>query len=81
MSVVCSIDVKSERVRSGKVVIMSQYKASIPSDGQVKPEIRDFFEKFYQISDDPEAHEKYSEQYTKDAKLIMGPAETNGRSG
>lgn len=60
---------------------MSQYKASTPSDGQVKPEIRDFFERFYQISDDPDAHEKYSEQFTKDAKLIMGPSESNGRSG
>ena len=60
---------------------MSRYTASVPPDGQVKPEIRDFFEKFYEISDDSEAHEKYAEQFTKNGKLIMGPNETNGRSG
>lgn len=60
---------------------MSQYQASIPSDGQVKPEIQSFFEKFYEISDTPDAHQKYSEQFTKDAKLIMGPTESNGRAG
>ena len=63
------------------VETMSQYTASTPSDGQVKPEIRAFFEKFYEISDSPEAHEKYSEQFTKYGKLIMGPTESNGRSG
>ena len=60
---------------------MSQYKASTPSDGQVRDEIRSYFEKFYEISDSPESHERYSEQFTKDAKLIMGPNEANGRSG
>ena len=58
---------------------MSQYTASVPSDGQVKPEIRSFFEKFYEISDTPNAHEKYAEQLTKDGQLIMGPNESNGR--
>ena len=60
---------------------MSQYVASIPDDGQVKPEIRSFFEKFFEISDTPDAHEKYSEQFTKNGELIMGPNETNGRDG
>ena len=27
----------------------------------------------------PNGHEKYGECFTKDAKLIMGPNETNGR--
>lgn len=60
---------------------MGQYTASIPSDGQVRLEIKDFFEKFYEVSDNPETHEKYSEQFTKNGKLIMGPNESNGRSG
>lgn len=60
---------------------MSQYTASVPSDGQVKPEIKEFFERFYQISDNPEAHEEYSNQFTNNGKLIMGPNESNGRSG
>lgn len=60
---------------------MSQYIASVPSDGQVKPEILKYFERFYEISDMPDAHQLYSEQYTKNAKLIMGPNEMNGRDG
>lgn len=60
---------------------MSQYTASTPGDGAVKPEIQAYFEKFYEISDTPDAHKIYSEQFTKDAKLIMGPNEANGRDG
>lgn len=60
---------------------MSQYTAAVPSDGQVKPEIKTFFEDFYKISDTPNDHEKYAECFTKDAKLIMGPNEANGRDG
>ena len=64
-----------------KVAPMGQYTASVPSDGQVRPEIKEFFEKFYEASDDPTEHEKYSEQFTKKGKLIMGPNESNGRDG
>ena len=60
---------------------MGNYTASTPGDSQVKPEIKRYFEKFYQISDTPDAHERYSEQFTKNGKLIMGPAESNGRAG
>jgi hypothetical protein len=60
---------------------MSQYTASVPSDGQVKPEIRSFFEEFYKVSDTPDALEKYADQFTKGGKLIMGPNEVNGRDG
>ncbi|KAK3691959.1 hypothetical protein LTR37_018319 [Vermiconidia calcicola] len=58
---------------------MSQYTASVSDDGQVRSEIVKFFEKFYEISDDPNGHEKYGSFFTKDGKLIMGPNETNGR--
>lgn len=60
---------------------MSQYTASTPGDGQVRPEIKSFFEKFFEISDTPSVHEQYSEQFTKDGKLVMGPNEANGRDG
>jgi len=60
---------------------MSQYKAAVPGDNLVKPEILDYFESFYAISDTPDAHEKYSEQFTKNAKLIMASNEANGREG
>ena len=60
---------------------MSQYTASTPGDGQVRPEIKSFFEKFYEISDDPSDHEIYAKQFTKNGKLIMGPNEVNGRDG
>jgi len=60
---------------------MNQYCASVAEDGSVKPEIRSFYERFYQISDTPEAHEEYSQQFTKDGKLIMASTEANGREG
>jgi len=60
---------------------MSQYKSAVPDDSSVKPEIRNYYESFYTISDTPDAHEKYSEQFTKDAKLIMASNEVNGRDG
>ena len=60
---------------------MSQYRPSIPSDSLVKPEIARFFEDFYQISDTADAHEQYADQFTKDARLIMGSKETSGRDG
>jgi hypothetical protein len=60
---------------------MSQYSAAVPSDGQVKPAIKAFFERFYKISDTPDGHENYADQFTPDGKLIMGLNEVNGRDG
>ena len=60
---------------------MSQYIASVPSDGQVKPEIVRFYESFYKISDTADGHENYADQFTEDAKLIMASNETSGRDG
>lgn len=58
---------------------MSQYTASVPGDGQVREEIKAFFEKFYQVSDSPSAHDEYATFFTKNGVLIMGPNETSGR--
>jgi len=60
---------------------MSQYTASLPPDNSLKPSIATFFEQFYKTSDSPAAHEQYADAFTKDAKLIMGSNETNGREG
>ena len=58
---------------------MSQYTASVPSDGTVKPEITKFFEKFYEISDTPDGHEKYADMFTQDGTLIMASNKVQGR--
>ena len=60
---------------------MSQYAAAVPQNAVVRPEIKHYFESFYAISDTPDAHEKYSQQFTKNAKLIMASNEANGRDG
>ncbi|CAK1355341.1 hypothetical protein CB0940_00929 [Cercospora beticola] len=58
---------------------MSQYSASVPADGTVKPEIRSFFENFYAISDTPDGHERYADQFTNDGVLIMASNKVQGR--
>ncbi|KAF2207435.1 hypothetical protein CERZMDRAFT_107761 [Cercospora zeae-maydis SCOH1-5] len=58
---------------------MSQYSASVPADGTVKPEIRSFFETFYAISDTPDGHERYADQFTPDGVLIMASNKVQGR--
>lgn len=58
---------------------MSQYSASVPADGAVKPEIKTFFEKFYAVSDTPDGHEKYADFFTKDGVLIMASNKVEGR--
>lgn len=60
---------------------MSQYTASTPGPDHVRPEIVNYFEHFYEVSDSPTEHEGYSHEFTKDATLIMGPSESKGRSG
>lgn len=60
---------------------MSQYTASVPSGGQVRPEIQTFFEEFYKVTDKPDAHERYIDMFTNDAKIFMGVNEFNGRDG
>lgn len=60
---------------------MSQYTASVPSDGSVKPEVLSFFESFYRISDTANAHEDYANQFTADGNLIMIADNVKGREG
>lgn len=60
---------------------MISYAANWPKDAEQDPAVVKFFEEFYRISDTPDAHEKYSEQFTEDAKLVMVSKEANGRAG
>lgn len=60
---------------------MAQYVAEVPEDGALKEGIASFFESFYAISDTAEAHEKYADHFTGDAKLVMASKEANGRDG
>jgi hypothetical protein len=60
---------------------MSQYTASVPSDGQVRPEIVSFYENFYKISDTADGHERYAKQFTQNGKLVMASNETSGHDG
>jgi len=66
--------------RVHSVYNMGSYTSEYPST-QIDPLYRRFFEEFYKISDTPDAHEKYADQFTKDAKLIMASKTANGRSG
>ena len=48
------------------------YKSQYPQEAQVDDGIKSFFEEFYKISDTPVAHERYVENFTEDAVLVMG---------
>ncbi|RFU34768.1 hypothetical protein B7463_g1517, partial [Scytalidium lignicola] len=48
------------------------YISEYPQSTEVDPGIKTFFEDLYRISDDPVAHDKYAQLYTKDAILIIG---------
>jgi hypothetical protein len=60
---------------------MSSYTSEYPAGHDFDPEYKAFFENFYQTSDTPGAHEKYSKQFTQDATLIMASNRVQGRGG
>jgi hypothetical protein len=55
----------------------SEYPAEVDFDAAYKK----FFEEFYEISDTPDAHDKYAEQFTEDATLIMASKKAKGLDG
>lgn len=55
--------------------------AACPADHSVDPKIASFFEQFYSISDTPDAHEMYAEQFTEDATLVMASKTARGMEG
>ena len=65
---------------SGLILMASQYiahTAPIPID----PSIPQFFEKFYRISDTPDAHSEYVDSFTDDATMIMASKKGVGKEG
>lgn len=57
---------------------MSSYTGQTPSSVPVDPRIVSFFEKFYEVSDNPEAHEEYAQSFTPDADFVMGTKKVAG---
>jgi hypothetical protein len=58
----------------------SMYASDYQGDN-FDPAYKTFLEGFYALSDSPDAHKEYSEQFTADAVLIMGPKRAQGRDG
>lgn len=59
---------------------MSAYASEYPSV-EFDAAYKKFFEEFYATSDTPDAHEKYIENFTKDATLIMASKKVKGSDG
>jgi hypothetical protein len=59
----------------------SNYTSSYPPSSEVDSGIKQFFEEFYKISDTPEPHTLYAEQFTKDAVLVMASKRCEGYDG
>jgi hypothetical protein len=60
----------------------SAYQASYPDDTTFDLAIKEFLEKFYAMSDDPEVTaEAYADNFTDGATLVMGKNRAVGRSG
>jgi hypothetical protein len=55
----------------------SSYTSSYPGT-TFSPAYKQFFESFYKISDTPDAHAQYVDQFTPDAKLIMASRQCDG---
>jgi hypothetical protein len=53
------------------------YTSAYPST-KFNPAFVQFFESFYKISDTPDAHSKYVDQFTSDATLIMASKRCEG---
>jgi hypothetical protein len=57
---------------------MPSYTSQTPQSTPLKASHASFFQSFYAISDTPAAHEKYVDQFTADAKLIMASKHCSG---
>lgn len=59
---------------------MSAYASEFPPV-EFDATYKHFFEEFYATSDTPDAHEKYVENFTKDATLVMASKKAKGSDG
>ncbi|PSN67940.1 hypothetical protein BS50DRAFT_572921 [Corynespora cassiicola Philippines] len=56
---------------------MSSYASEYPAV-EFDPAYKKFFEEFYAISDTPDAHPRYVDQFTSDATLVMASKRAKG---
>ncbi|KAL9617076.1 MAG: hypothetical protein Q9160_008106 [Pyrenula sp. 1 TL-2023] len=54
---------------------------AVTNDLKAQPDIKAYFERFYTISDTPEAHEDYAHSFTDGATLIMASKVAKGQKG
>ena len=59
---------------------MSAYTSEYPPV-EFDSAYKEFFEEFYATSDTPDAHEKYVENFTKNATLVMASKKAQGSDG
>ncbi|EXJ59269.1 hypothetical protein A1O7_06701 [Cladophialophora yegresii CBS 114405] len=59
----------------------STYTGAVPPGVTLDPRIVPFFEKFYQVSDTPSAHDAYVASFLPDADFVMGTKSTRGSEG
>jgi hypothetical protein len=59
---------------------MSAYASEYPPV-EFDAAYKKFFEEFYATSDTPDVHEKYIENFTKDATLVMASKKAQGSDG
>ncbi|KAJ9602100.1 hypothetical protein H2200_013460 [Cladophialophora chaetospira] len=59
----------------------STYTGAVPSSSTLDPRIVPFFEKFYEVSDTPSAHDAYVDSFLPNADFVMGSKSTSGRDG
>jgi hypothetical protein len=57
------------------------YSDICPSDIEANKGVIQFLENFYQVTDTPEAHEEYANQFTEDATLILASKTNEGHAG
>lgn len=69
-------------VSSSQEVQMShEYASEYPSSLPFKQSYKHFFENFYKISDTPDAHDEYVDQFMPEATVIMASKRCEGASG
>lgn len=54
---------------------------AVSNDMKAQPDVKAYFERFYTISDTPEAHEDYAHSFTDGATLIMASKVAKGQNG
>ena len=57
------------------------YQSSYPSEVSVEPEIVQFFQNFYKVSDTPDVIDEYVDLFTENATLVLASKKASGHQG